>query len=118
MPDLIDSCLFYIRDNIKEIVDKSENIPTYKRHLAKRLAKLIPIEMLDALSDSRDQLISRLYKKKLELFFEDQENLLNHCTICNKLFTNHQAKYLLCEDAESLSFIWADGKVGCEHSPD
>jgi hypothetical protein len=88
MPELIDACLNYIKDNIREIVEKSENIPTYKSHLAKKLARLIPIETLDALPDSRDQLVSRLYKKKLELFFEDTENLLNHCVICDQLFTN------------------------------
>lgn len=71
MPELIEACLNYIRDNIREIVEKSENIPTYKSHLAKKLARLVPIETLDNLPGSRDQLVSRLYKKKLELFFED-----------------------------------------------
>jgi hypothetical protein len=39
MPELIDSCLDYIKTNLAEIVEKSENIPTYKSHLAKKLAR-------------------------------------------------------------------------------
>ncbi len=54
MPELIEACLEYIKKNIHEIIEKSENIPTYKSHLAKKLARLVPIETLDALPDSRD----------------------------------------------------------------
>lgn len=38
--------------------------------------------------------------------------------ICNELFTNGQAPFLLCDDVESKSYIRADGKIGCEHCPD
>ncbi len=51
MPELIDSCLEYIHNNIVEIVQKSENIPTYKSHLAKKLAKLVPVTILNAIDD-------------------------------------------------------------------
>ncbi len=71
MSELIESCLSYIHKNLGEIVEKSENIPTYKSHLAKKLAKLVPIDALDLITDDWDVLISWLYKKKLELFFED-----------------------------------------------
>lgn len=83
MPELIDSCLNYIHENITEIVQKSENIPTYKSHLAKKLARLVPVSTLNNIEDENDVLVSRLFKKKLELFFEDQDNLLNHCSECD-----------------------------------
>jgi len=79
MPDLIEVCLDFIRDNLNEIIQKSESIPTYKSHIAKKLAWKISLTTLDALKDPKDVMASRLYKKKLELFFEDPLNLLNWC---------------------------------------
>jgi uncharacterized membrane protein len=38
MPDLIEVCLDYIKDHLSEIIEKSDSIPTYKSHLAKKLA--------------------------------------------------------------------------------
>jgi len=38
MPDLIEQCLDYIKDNIFEIVEKSDSIPMYKSHIAKKLS--------------------------------------------------------------------------------
>ena len=70
------------------MIEKSESIPTYKSHIAKKLAKKITIQELDTLYDPKDLLVSRLYKKKLEVFFEDPMNLLNRCVICNELFTD------------------------------
>jgi deoxyadenosine/deoxycytidine kinase len=87
MPELIDVCLDFIKNNMQEIVQKSEVIPTYKSHIAKKLARKIDIRDLNELIDPKDLLLSRLYKKKLELFFEDQMNLLHRCTLCNDLFT-------------------------------
>lgn len=49
MPELIDQCLEYIKDNIYEVVEKSDTIPTYKSMLIKKLARKIPIEVLDSL---------------------------------------------------------------------
>lgn len=71
MPELIEECLDYIWDNIFEVIEKSETIPTYKSHIVKKLARKIPIEVLDRLHDPKDLLVSRLYKKKLEIFFEE-----------------------------------------------
>jgi len=88
MPELIEECLDYIWDNIHEVIEKSDTIPTYKSHIAKKLAWKISIEILDKLHDPKDVLVSWLYKKKLEIFFEEQENLLNRCMICDELYTN------------------------------
>lgn len=88
MPELIEACLEYFKDNLNEIVEKSENMPNLKSHIAKKLAWKIPIDILDKLNDPRDLLVSWLYKKKLELFFEDPMNLLHRCIVCDELFTS------------------------------
>lgn len=58
MPELIEECLEYIKNNIHEVVEKSDTIPTYKSHIAKKLARKIPIEVLDRLNDPRDLFVS------------------------------------------------------------
>lgn len=89
MPELIDQCLEYIKDNIYDVVEKSDTIPTYKSILIKKLARKIPIEVLDSLQDPRDMFVSRLMKKKLEIFFEEHDNLLLKCVYCDELFTKN-----------------------------
>ena len=87
MPELVETCLNYIKDHLQDIINVPCNIPTYKSHLAKKLARIISIDQLDSIEKTNDVLISRLYKKKLELFFEDPQNLLNKCEVCSCLFT-------------------------------
>lgn len=87
MKDLVQEWLDYISTNLAEITKINENTPPYKSHLAKELAKLVTIDHLDSLGDRKSYLLSRLYKKKLEMFFENPENLLCRCIKCNDLFT-------------------------------
>jgi len=87
MPELIEQCLDFINDNIFDVLKSSEAIPTYKGHIAKKLARKVPISILDKVVDPRDMLVSRLYKKKLEIFFEEPENLLLKCMVCDELYT-------------------------------
>jgi len=61
---------------LKEILAQKEAIPSYKSHVAKNIARKVPIKTLDSLIDEKDAILSRLYKKKLELYFENPYNLL------------------------------------------
>ena len=70
MKDLVEECLIFIKTHLKEIVKWNDNIPAFKSHLAKKLANEVSIEDLDALGDKKNYLLSRLFKKKLEIFFE------------------------------------------------
>ena len=55
------------------------------------------MDELEKLKDKKDRLQSRLYKKKLELYFEDDANMLYCCAYCDALFTRKPARlYSLC----------------------
>ena len=56
--------------------------------LVKRLANKIDIDDLESLADKKDKLRSKLYMKKLELLFQDSQNLLQRCVNCGDLFTS------------------------------
>jgi len=62
-------------------------VANYKSHIAKKIAEKISIQVLDKLVDPNDLVFSRIYKKKLEIFFETPQNLLNLCEDCNLLLT-------------------------------
>ena len=55
--------------------------------MAKKLAKFISLDELEKLKDKKDRLQSRLFKKKLEIYFEDDANMLYSCAYCDVLFT-------------------------------
>lgn len=55
--------------------------------LIKKLASLLNLEEMDTLKDKKDKLTSKLYMKKLELLFEDENNMFNRCAYCNCLYT-------------------------------
>lgn len=69
-------------------------------NLIKRLARNISVEILDSLKDKKDKLTSKLFMKKLELLFEDEANMLNHCIYCDTLYTNSQRLWMICPKAK------------------
>ena len=90
MPNLTEVCTDYLVEHLSRILEANDNIPTYKSHIAKNIARKVTIKTLDVLYDPKDVMLSRLYKKKLELYFEDSDNLLYKCKLCNELYTNQQ----------------------------
>lgn len=79
MDDLIEYCVEYIVANLQSVVTNGEGVSTYKSHIAKKIAQKIDIEELDRIVDHEDLILNRLFKKKLELFFEHSSNLLYLC---------------------------------------
>lgn len=79
MNNLITFCITFITNNINLVISEGEQVHMYKSHIAKKLAKLMTIEQLDNVADKDDVIFSRLYKKKLEIFFEQNSNLLHYC---------------------------------------
>jgi rubrerythrin len=75
--------------------------------LLKRIAALLDIEELDKLKDRRDKLVAKLFKKKLELLFDDESNALFRCAFCGELFTQNQRAWGVCTKAKI--FIDAHG---------
>ena len=79
MTNLIQFCIDFISKNINMVISEGEQVHMYKSHIAKKIAKQMTIEQLDQVLDPDDVIFSRLYKKKLEIFFEQSANLLNYC---------------------------------------
>jgi len=88
MASLVEESLQFVSANIHEIVTLPIDMNCLNSNLIKRLARNISIDDLDHLKDKKDKLTSKLFMKKLELLFEDESNMLNHCVYCNTLFTN------------------------------
>lgn len=63
MKDLVEECLTFIKNNLKDIVNYNDSIPPFKSHLAKRLANMVSTDELDVLRDKKNYLLSRLFKK-------------------------------------------------------
>jgi len=116
IPVLVEKSLQFVAANIEEIVSLPIDMNCMNSALIKRLAKLVPIETLDALKDKKDKLCSKLFMKKLEQIFEDEANMLSRCTYCNTLFTPSQAEWMVCPKAKI--FIDFHGGVIAQHVPD
>ena len=82
----------------------------------KKLARIVSDEILDGISDRKDKLQSKLFMKKIELLKEDESKMLSRCVYCNKLYTNSQSEWMVCEKARI--FIDFHGNVIAEHVPD
>ena len=56
--------------------------------LVKRLAGKLSLYELNDLHDKKDKLTSKLFMKKLEYLFEDEQNMLHRCVNCSYLYTS------------------------------
>ena len=81
--------------------------------LVKRLAAKVNIEVLDSLEDKKDKLKSKIFMKKLEILFQDSNNMLNRCAHCSELFTLGQRKWQLCDKAKIT--VGPQGEVQAPH---
>ena len=96
------------------VISEGEQVHMYKSHIAKKIAKQMTIEQLDQVLDPDDVIFSRLYKKKLEIFFEQSANLLNYCQNCGELFTMGQIEHLECVNSDH-TYINVHGVVHSSH---
>ena len=87
MPKLIDECVRFVVEHLHEIVQLPIDLNCLSSSMAKKLAKFIQLDELEKLKDKKDRLQSRLFKKKLEIYFEDDTNMLYCCAFCDVLFT-------------------------------
>jgi hypothetical protein len=83
MADLLSYCVKFIAQNLNEVIEKGESVHLYKSSIAKKISKVVDLDILDKVFDPDDVIFSRLYKKKLEIFFEDTSNLLYLCKHCH-----------------------------------
>ena len=84
--------------------------------LVKRLAGKVEIESLDGLKDKKDKLKSKIFMKKLEILFQDSQNMLQRCAHCSSLFTSSQRRWQLCDKGQI--FVDAHGEIASPHVAD
>ena len=114
MENLIQECVFFIQGNLEEIVKNTNNSMQLKPHLAKRIALGISISELDNLGDEKHYLISRLYKKKLEIYFDEPDNLLKKWKLCENLYSFNGMKSTKCS-ANAHRYVDMNGKIFSWH---
>ena len=116
MQELVTQCLEFVARNMEEVVKLPIDMSCLNQALLKQLSKLITPEQLEEVKDKKDKLVSKVYMKKLEDLLEDENNALNICVYCNKLYTSAQREWMVCEKAQI--FIDFHGNVIAEHVPD
>lgn len=116
MQSLVQDCLEFVCRNLEEVVKLPIDMSCLNPGLLKQLARLTTAEQLDDVKDRKDKLVSRLFMKKIEELMEDENNSFNRCVYCNKLYTNDQHEWMICEKARI--FIDFHGNVIAEHVPD
>ena len=87
IPLLVEESVKFVSFNILEIIGLPIDMNCLNSTLVKKLAHNISIEDLENLKDKKDKLTSKLFMKKLELIFEDEQSMLYRCVYCNSLFT-------------------------------
>lgn len=116
MAGLVEESITYTSQHLQEILTLPIDMNCMNSQLVKRLANKVDIELLEGLYDKKDKLKSKIYMKKLELLFEQKENMLHRCVNCNSLFTMNQREWYKCEKAEL--FTDAHGVVQMQHVAD
>ena len=100
MAALVEESLAFVSANIHEIIVLPIDMNCLNSALVKRLAENISVDDLNTLKDKKDKLTSKLYMKKLELLFEDEQSTLNRCVYCNSLFTLAYRDWMMCPKAK------------------
>lgn len=116
MARLIDDWVNFVVKNISEIVKIPIDMSCLNQTALKKISKQITLEALDACSDPRDNLQSKLFMHKLEEIMKDEGNKLHRCMYCNTLFTDSQAEWMSWPRADI--FIDYRGRVLANHLPD
>jgi len=113
---LVEESVRFVAANIHDIIGLPIDMNCLNSNLVKKLAFHVSIEDLNILKDKKDKLTSKLYMKKLELLFEDEQSILNRCVYCNALYTLSQREWLRCPKAKI--FIDFHGTVIAQHVAD
>lgn len=87
MGPLVDESVKFVANNLQDIIALPIDMNCLSSPLVKKLATFVTTDDLHTLKDKKDKLTSKLYMKKLELLFEDEQSTLNRCVYCNSLFT-------------------------------
>ncbi len=76
MSGLVEESLDYVAANLQDILLLPIDMNCMNSALVKRLAGKVEIDVLDSLKDKKDKLKSKIFMKKLEILFQDNQNML------------------------------------------
>jgi len=116
MAELVEECISFIHKQFASVMKLQIDMNCLSTKVLKKLAQMTDITELDEMKERKDKAISKLYMKKLEILFEDENNILHRCVYCNQLFTSAQKEWMLCSKAKL--FIDFHGSVIAEHVAD
>jgi hypothetical protein len=116
MKDLVEEALAFVSKNLNEIIQLPIDMNCMNSGLVKRLAGKLSLYELNDLVDKKDKLTSKLFMKKLEYLFEEEQNMLHRCVNCNCLYTMQQKEWMKCPKANI--FIDFHGNVVAKHQGD
>ncbi|RDD47288.1 Uncharacterized protein KIAA1841 [Trichoplax sp. H2] len=101
MNKLVDECLLYFRCNISEIL-ASSNPKCLNDGLLKKLVKLLTVDEIAMIKDTKDKITTKLYQKKLEeLFYSENAGQGNgttlfRCSNCDRIITMEMQPFIKC----------------------
>ncbi|CAM9139472.1 unnamed protein product [Phaeothamnion confervicola] len=101
MDRLVAECLAFVAANLGEIVKLPIDLACLNDAMVVRLARLATLEQLARARDRRDKLLSRVFKKRIELDFRDRSvsNTVLCCRYCRRLYPESAAATLSCAAA-------------------
>jgi len=107
MDALVNECLQFIAKHMNEILKLPIDLGCISEVLVSKLAHLLDAHALSMLSERRNVLLPRLYKRRLEIDFQHhsvesiQKNniFLQRCQYCDRLYPQNKASALHCKAA-------------------
>jgi len=116
MPDLVQLCLAYFKQNASDVLRLPIDLSCLNDELLSELAKLFQPDELEKVRDKKDKLVSRLYDAKIEAQLAPDTAVLHRCTYCHKLFADGQREWETCPKAPVM--IDFHGNAIAEHVAD
>ena len=74
MARLEQECVFFIRDNLTDVVRLPIDMNCLNASLIKKISQAVPLEDLINLRDRKDKLTSKIYMKKLEELIKEDNS--------------------------------------------
>eukprot|EP00501_MAST-03F_sp_TOSAG23-6_P002534 GSMAST32.ASY1.ANO1.2673.1 assembled CDS len=124
MDNLVTKCIEFVGNNLQAIVNLPLDLNCLSSDLCRRLATILPSNILGVIEDQRGKIIPKLYQKKIEAFATQQNVLfdllhksclLKKCKFCEKIYLSSEISQLICKKTKiSIGFR---GNVISQHSP-
>eukprot|EP01031_Cornospumella_fuschlensis_P029075 gene29075-35089_t len=124
MDELVELCVEQVAQNLNEIIRLPIDLSCLSDRLIHRIACLTPPQVLCGVRDKKDKLLSKLYKRRVELDFSRKASkdkiksiasCLTCCRHCGILYPQTASSYLTCRSSPPA--LTARGELATSHSP-